>query len=158
MRKRTPMLTKRLIEVNASNMNRPEDGARFELPTGNPGDVHHPTVLGGTSHPQHATDALYTTMLYRDGRATSATDVPSPPPGTTLRAVLPTSGGSFTQMLNGLAPNDEPFGIALIPPFTQARRLDRTACKRQPNIGVSVYREFLPRAKNNARLANVFKT
>ena len=34
--------------------------------------------------------------------------------------------------------------------------------KANPNIGVSVYREFLlsqqQRAKNNARLANVFKT
>ncbi|EKR5135227.1 HK97 family phage prohead protease [Escherichia coli] len=39
MCKRTPMLTEAFgIEVNASNMNRPEDGARFEPLIGNPGD------------------------------------------------------------------------------------------------------------------------
>lgn len=38
MCKRTPMLTEAFgIEVNASNMNRPEDGARFEPLIGNPG-------------------------------------------------------------------------------------------------------------------------
>ncbi|HCP9204809.1 TPA: phage tail sheath subtilisin-like domain-containing protein [Escherichia coli] len=43
MCKRTPMLTEAFgIEVNASNMNRPEDGARFEPLIGNPGDGSSP--------------------------------------------------------------------------------------------------------------------
>ncbi|WP_434086497.1 terminase large subunit domain-containing protein [Photorhabdus laumondii] len=43
MCKRTPLLTEALcIEVNAKNMNRPEDGARFEPLIGNPGDGGSP--------------------------------------------------------------------------------------------------------------------
>ncbi|WP_235655097.1 terminase large subunit domain-containing protein, partial [Salmonella enterica] len=39
MCKRTPLLVEAFgIEVNASNLNRPEDGARFEPLIGNPGD------------------------------------------------------------------------------------------------------------------------
>lgn len=65
-------------------------------------------------------------------------------------------------MLNGSVPNDELFGIIYTvdegDDWTDPQVLE----KANPNIGVSVYREFLlsqqQRAKNNARLANVFKT
>ncbi|HAW8230835.1 TPA: phage N-6-adenine-methyltransferase [Escherichia coli] len=63
---------------------------------------------------------------------------------------------------NGSVPNDELFGIIYTvdegDDWTDPQVLE----KANPNIGVSVYREFLlsqqQRAKNNARLANVFKT
>ncbi|GJH97437.1 hypothetical protein ECZC10_52850 [Escherichia coli] len=66
------------------------------------------------------------------------------------------------EMLNGSVPNDELFGIIYTvdegDDWTDPQVLE----KANPNIGVSVYREFLlsqqQRAKNNARLANVFKT
>ncbi|MCV5403113.1 terminase large subunit, partial [Escherichia coli] len=62
----------------------------------------------------------------------------------------------------GSVPNDELFGIIYTvdegDDWTDPQVLE----KANPNIGVSVYREFLlsqqQRAKNNARLANVFKT
>ncbi len=65
------------------------------------------------------------------------------------------------EMLNGSVPNDELFGIIYTvdegDDWTDPQVLE----KANPNIGVSVYREFLlsqqQRAKNNARLANVFK-
>ncbi|MDU5267999.1 MAG: terminase large subunit, partial [Escherichia coli] len=64
MCKRTPMLTEAFgIEVNASNMNRPEDGARFEPLIGNPGDGSSPHCAVVDEYHEHATDALYTTML-----------------------------------------------------------------------------------------------
>lgn len=66
MCKRTPMLTEAFgIEVNASNMNRPEDGARFEPLIGNPGDGSSPHCAVVDEYHEHATDALYTTMLTR---------------------------------------------------------------------------------------------
>lgn len=47
MCKRTPMLMEAFgIEMNASNMNRPEDGVPFEPLTGNPGGGLFPTCIG----------------------------------------------------------------------------------------------------------------
>ncbi len=65
-------------------------------------------------------------------------------------------------MLNGSVPNDELFGIIYTVDEGDDWIDPQVLEKANPNIGVSVYREFLlsqqQRAKNNARLANVFKT
>lgn len=64
MCKRTPLLVEAFgIEVNASNLNRPEDGARFEPLIGNPGDGASPHCAIVDEYHEHPTDALYTTML-----------------------------------------------------------------------------------------------
>ena len=70
--------------------------------------------------------------------------------------------GSYRDAQRVGVPNDELFGIIYTvdegDDWTDPQVLE----KANPNIGVSVYREFLlsqqQRAKNNARLANVFKT
>lgn len=64
MCKRTPLLVEAFgIEVNASNLNRPEDGARFEPLIGNPGDGASPHCAIVDEYHEHPTDSLYTTML-----------------------------------------------------------------------------------------------
>lgn len=64
MCKRTPLLVEAFgIEVNASNLNRPEDGARFEPLIGNPGDGASPHCAIVDEYHEHQTDSLYTTML-----------------------------------------------------------------------------------------------
>ncbi|MDW1293825.1 terminase TerL endonuclease subunit, partial [Klebsiella pneumoniae] len=66
------------------------------------------------------------------------------------------------EMLNGTVPNDELFGVI----YTVDEGDDWTdpavLHKANPNMGVSVYSDFLlsqqSRAKNNPRMAGIFKT
>lgn len=54
MCKRTPLLTEAFgIEVNASNLNRPADGARFEPLIGNPGDGQSPSCAIVDEYHEH---------------------------------------------------------------------------------------------------------
>jgi len=67
---RTPELKELLgIEVNAANLNRPEDGSRFEPIIGNPGDGASPSCALVDEYHEHDDDAN------RHGRAPPATDV-----------------------------------------------------------------------------------
>ena len=64
MVKRSPMLVEHAgIEVNASNMNRPDDGSRFEPLIGNPGDGASPSCAIVDEYHEHDTAVLYETML-----------------------------------------------------------------------------------------------
>lgn len=64
MCKRTPLLVEAFgIEVNAKNLSRPEDGARFEPLIGNPGDGQSPHCAIVDEYHEHDSDALYTTMI-----------------------------------------------------------------------------------------------
>lgn len=163
MCKRTPMLMEAFgIEVNASNMNRPEDGARFEPLIGNPGDGSSPHCAVVDEYHEHATDALYTTMLTGMGARRQPLMWAITTAGYNIEGPCYDKRREVIEMLNGSVPNDELFGIIYTvdegDDWTDPQVLE----KANPNIGVSVYREFLlsqqQRAKNNARLANVFKT
>ena len=149
------------IEVNASNMNRPEDGARFEPLIGNPGDGSHPTVrwwMNITSTPPMRLhhDA------YRDGGASQPLMWAITTAGYNIEGPCYDKRREVIEMLNGSVPNDELFGIIYTVDEGDNWTDPQVLEKANPNIGVSVYREFLlsqqQRAKNNARLANVFKT
>jgi phage terminase large subunit-like protein len=64
MVKRSPMLVDSAgIEVNASNMNKPADGSRFEPIIGNPGDGASPSCAIVDEYHEHDSAALYETML-----------------------------------------------------------------------------------------------
>ena len=64
MAKRTPALLDHYgIEVNASNLNIPADGARFEPLIGNPGDGQSPSCAIVDEYHEHDSDDLYTTMI-----------------------------------------------------------------------------------------------
>lgn len=163
MCKRTPMLTEAFgIEVNASNMNRPEDGARFEPLIGNPGDGSSPHCAVVDEYHEHATDALYTTMLTGMGARRQPLMWAITTAGYNIEGPCYDKRREVIEMLNGSVPNDELFGIIYTVDEGDDWTNPQVLEKANPNIGVSVYREFLlsqqQRAKNNARLANVFKT
>jgi phage terminase large subunit-like protein len=64
MAMRSPMLLEAAgIEVNASNLNKPGDGSRFEPIIGKPGDGASPSCSIVDEYHEHDSDALYTTML-----------------------------------------------------------------------------------------------
>lgn len=163
MCKRTPMLTEAFgIEVNASNMNRPEDGARFEPLIGNPGDGSSPHCAVVDEYHEHATDALYTTMLTGMGARRQPLMWAITTAGYNIEGPCYDKRREVIEMLNGSVPNDELFGIIYTvdegDDWTDPQVLE----KANPNIGVSVYREFLlsqqQRAKNNARLTEMNDT
>ncbi|VTP66820.1 Phage terminase-like protein, large subunit [Leclercia adecarboxylata] len=164
MCKRTPALCDAFgVEVNASNMNRPEDGARLEPLIGNPGDGASPSCAIVDEYHEHDTDALYTTMLTGMGaRRQPLMWAITTTAGYNIEGPCYDKRREVIEMLNGTVPNDELFGVI----YTVDEGDDWTdpavLRKANPNMGISVYSDFLlsqqKRAMNNARQANVFKT
>lgn len=163
MCKRTPLLCEAFgITVNASNLSRIADGARFEPLIGNPGDGASPSCAIVDEYHEHDTDSLYTTMLTGMGARKQPLMWAITTAGYNIEGPCYDKRREVIDMLNATVPNDELFGII----YTIDEGDDWTAPsaleKANPNIGISVYRDFLlsqqQRAINNARLANTFKT
>jgi len=163
MCKRTPALCDAFgVEVNASNMNRPEDGARLEPLIGNPGDGASPSCAIVDEYHEHDTDSLYTTMLTGMGARRQPLMWAITTAGYNIEGPCYDKRREVIEMLNGTVPNDELFGVI----YTVDEGDDWTdpavLRKANPNMGISVYSDFLlsqqKRAMNNARQANVFKT
>lgn len=163
MCKRTPMLIEAFgIEVNASNMNRPEDGARFEPLIGNPGDGSSPSMAVVDEYHEHPTDALYTTMLTGMGARRQPLMWAITTAGYNIEGPCYDKRREVIEMLNSTVPNDELFGIIYTIDEGDDWTKPESLIKANPNMGVSVYRDFLlsqqQRAINNARHAGTFKT
>ncbi|WP_163371066.1 terminase large subunit [Endozoicomonas acroporae] len=149
------------IEVNAKNLNRAADDARFEPVIGNPGDGASPSCSIVDEYHEHDSDSLYTTMLTGMGARRQP-----------LMWIITTAGFNIDgpcydkrrEVIETLETggNDELFGVVYTiddgDDWTQVDVLE----KANPNMGISVYREYLisqqQRAINNARFTNRFKT
>ncbi|WJY13615.1 terminase large subunit [Pectobacteriaceae bacterium CE90] len=163
MCKRTPALTEHYgIEVNAQNMNIPADGARFEPLIGNPGDGASPHCAIADEYHEHDTDNLYTTMLTGMGARRQPLMLAITTAGYNIEGPCYDKRREVIEMLNGTVPNDELFGIIYTIDKGDEWTDPAVLRKANPNMGVSVYSEFLisqqNRARNNARQANIFKT
>lgn len=162
MVKRTPELMELLgIEVNAGNLNRPEDGSRFEPVIGNPGDGASPSCAIVDEYHEHDSDDLYVTMQTGMGARRQP-----------LMFIITTAGANISgpcydkrqeviEMLDGLVPNDELFGWIWTIDEDDDWTDPEVLAKANPNIGVSVYREYLvaqqQQAIRRARFASKFK-
>lgn len=150
------------IEVNASNLNIPSDGARFEPLIGNPGDGQSPSCAIVDEYHEHDTDDLYTTMITGMGARRQP-----------LMWVITTAGYNIDgpcydkrreviEMLAGTVPDDELFGIIYTIDEGDDWTDPKVLAKANPNMGVSVYAEYLlaqqAKAIKSARFANIFKT
>lgn len=163
MAQRTPALLAHFgIEVNASNLNIPADGARFEPLIGNPGDGQSPSCAIVDEYHEHDTDDLYTTMITGMGARLQG-----------LMWIITTAGANIDgpcydkrreviEMLAGTVPDDELFGIIYTIDEGDDWTDPKVLAKANPNMGVSVYAEYLlaqqAKAVKSARFANVFKT
>lgn len=163
MCKRTPLMCDAFgIEVNASNLNRPADGARFEPMIGNPGDGSSPSCAIVDEYHEHESDSLYTTMLTGMGARRQPLMWTITTAGYNIDGPCYDKRREVIEMLNGTTKNDELFGVI----YTIDEGDDWTSLdslrKANPNIGVSVYEEYLlqqqQRAINNPRFTNTFKT
>ncbi|HBC5888673.1 terminase large subunit [Proteus mirabilis] len=163
MCKRTPLLIEAFgIEVNAKNMNRPEDGARFEPLIGNPGDGQSPHCAIVDEYHEHDSDSLYTTMLTGMGARRQPLMWAITTAGYNIEGPCYDKRREVIEMLNGTVPNEELFGVIYTVDEGDDWTDPKVLKKANPNMGISVYSEFLisqqNRAKNNPRLASIFKT
>ena len=163
MAKRTPFLLERWgIEVNASNLSIPADGARFEPLIGNPGDGQSPSCAVVDEYHEHDADDLYTTMVTGMGARKQP-----------LMWIITTAGYNIDgpcydkrreviEMLAGTVPDDELFGIIYTIDEGDDWTDPKVLAKANPNMGISVYADYLltqqSKAIKSARFANKFKT
>ncbi|MFQ3230871.1 terminase large subunit [Reinekea sp.] len=150
------------IVVNAQNLNRPTDEARFEPLIGNPGDGQSPSLAIVDEYHEHQTDSLYSTMLTGMGARSQPLIWTITTAGYNIDGPCYDKRREVIEMLEGSTPNDELFGAI----YTIDEGDDWTdpaiLRKANPNMGVSVREDYLisqqQRAINNPRFVNTFKT
>jgi len=163
MVKRTPQLMELAgIEVNASNMHRPADGSRFEPLIGNPGDGASPSGALIDEFHEHDSDALYTTMLTGMGARLQPLVFIITTAGSNIEGPCYDKRREVIEMLEGIVPNDELFGWIWTIDEGDDWKDPKVLAKANPNMGISVYREYLEsqqqRAIRQPRFTNTFKT
>lgn len=163
MCKKTDLLCRTFgIEVNASNLNRPADGSRFEPLIGTPGDGQSPSCAIVDEYHEHKDDELYTTMLTGMGARKQPLMWIITTAGYNIEGPCYDKRREVIDMLNGTTPNDELFGMI----YTIDEDDDWTdpaiLRKANPNFDISVYGDYLEsqqkQAINNPRFTNKFKT
>lgn len=163
MVQRTPMLIEAAgIQVNASNMNRPEDGARFEPIIGNPGDGASPSCAIVDEYHEHESAALYETMLTGMGARLQPLMFVITTAGSNIEGPCYEMRRRVIDMLEGTVPDDELFGWIWSIDEGDDWTDPKVLAKANPNMGVSVYADYLisqqQKAVKNAAFQNTFKT
>lgn len=163
MVKRTPMLIEAAgIEVNASNMNKPGDGSRFEPLIGNPGDGASPSCAIVDEYHEHDSAVLYETMLTGMGARRQPLMFIITTAGANIEGPCYDKRRQVIEMLEGMSPDEELFGWIWTIDEGDQWTDPKVLAKANPNIGVSVYQEYLEsqqqRAIRTARFTNTFKT
>ncbi|THJ30950.1 terminase large subunit [Lampropedia aestuarii] len=163
MVQRSPLLVQAAgVEVNASNLNKPSDGSRFEPIIGNPGDGASPSCSIVDEYHEHDSDSLYTTMLTGMGARKQPLMFIITTAGANIEGPCYDKRREVVEMLEGTVPNEELFGWIWTIDEDDDWKDPAVLAKANPNIGVSVYREYLEsqqrRAIQQARFTNTFKT
>jgi phage terminase large subunit-like protein len=160
---RSPMLIEHLgIEVNAENLCRPEDGSRFELLTGNPGDGASPSCALVDEFHEHDTSALYETMVTGMGARRQALMFIITTAGANIEGPCYDKRRQVIEMLEGTVPDDELFGWIWTIDEGDDWTNPKILAKANPNFDISVYADYLisqqQKAIKTARFTNTFKT
>lgn len=163
MVKRSPLLIDAAgIEVNASNMNRPADGSRFEPLIGNPGDGASPSCAIVDEYHEHDTAVLFETMLTGMGARRQPLMFVITTAGANIEGPCYDLRAQVIAMLEGTMPDDELFGWVWTIDEGDDWTDPKVLAKANPNMGVSVHSEYLEsqqrRAIKNASFQNTFKT
>lgn len=163
MAQRNPALTSHFgIQVNASNLLKPADGARFEPLIGNPGDGSSPSCAIVDEYHEHDNDALFTTMLTGMGARRQPIMWIITTAGYNIAGPCYEKRREAIEMLSGTTPNDRLFAMIYTIDDEDEWTNPSALRKANPNMGVSVFEQYLldqlERAKNNPNFANKFKT
>lgn len=163
MVKRSPMLIEAAgIEVNASNMNVPAQGSRFEPLIGNPGDGASPSCAIIDEFHEHDSSAQYDTMLTGMGARRQPLMFIITTAGANIEGPCYDKRRQSIEMLEGSVPDPELFAWIWTLDEGDDWTDPKNLAKANPCMGVSVYQEYLEsqlaRAIRSARFTNTFKT
>lgn len=163
MIERSPELAQALgVLAAAKGINRPEDGNRFEVVVGKPGDGASPHCGIVDEYHEHDSDVLFDT--FRTGMGARRQP---------LLFVITTAGDNTAgpckllqvdvqKILQGLNKREEVFGIIFSIDSADSWTAVESLVKANPNLDVSVFREFLVTEQQaaivNARKQGIFQT
>jgi len=150
------------VDVNASNLSKTEDGSRFEPVIGTPGDGSSPHCAIVDEYHEHKTDEMVDTMETGMG----AREQP-------LLLMITTAGSNMAgpcyemqvdaqKMLEGVYDDEQTFALIYTVDQDDDWASIEAMEKANPNLGVSVNRDFLEaklaEAKNNSRKQSTYQT
>lgn len=160
---RSPLLkSAKGIEVNASNLNIPADGSRFEPVIGNPGDGSSPSCALIDEYHEHDSAAMYETMLTGMGARKQPLMFIITTAGSNIEGPCYDKRRQCVEMLDGQVSDDELFAWIWTIDEGDDWTDPSVLKKANPNFDISVYKEYLEsqqqRAIRSARFTNTFKT
>lgn len=163
MCKKSPHLVEHLgIQVNAANLCRLADESKFEPLIGNPGDGASPHGWLVDEFHEHPNSNLYDTGLSGMGARKQPMLWAITTAGSDIAGPCYDKRREVIEMLEGTTPNEELFGIIYTIDKNDKWDDPSSLRKANPNMGVSVYEEYLlsqqQRAIKNPRFTNTFKT
>lgn len=163
MANRTPTLVAAFgLEINARNLNVQAQNAKFEPIIGNPGDGSSPHCAIIDEFHEHRTNALYNSMITGMGAREQPLLLVITTAGEDLSSPCFNDYKTCQQILSGTVDDPEHFALIYTIDENDAWDAEVALIKANPNIGVSVKREFLiarlNEARTNARHQGRFKT
>jgi phage terminase large subunit-like protein len=163
MVERSPVLREAAgIEVYKSAIIKPADNGKLQPVIGNPGDGASPSGAMIDEYHEHDTSALVDTMVTGMGARLQPLVFIITTAGSNIEGPCYDQRTQVIEMLNGTVPDDELFGWIWTIDEGDDWKDPRVLAKANPNIGVSVYPDYLlsQQAKGirSARFASTFKT
>ncbi|MCC5855129.1 MAG: terminase large subunit [Idiomarina sp.] len=160
---RTPALLKRFkVTINAASLAKALDGARFEPLIGKPGDGSSPHGALIDEYHEHDSADQYETMLTGMGSREQPLLWIITTAGRNIEGPCYDKRREVVEMLEGIAPDDELFGIIYTIDEDDDWTDPKVLRKANPNMGVSVNEDYLlsqqQRAIRQASFTNTFKT
>lgn len=161
--KRTPELTEHYgVDVNAKNLCVPSDGSMFEPIIGNPGDGSSPHCAVIDEYHEHATDSQYDTMQTGMGARDQPLMLAITTAGSNIGGPCYEKAQDAEKVLNGTFVDESMFVVMFEADAADQWDSDEALAKANPNLGVSVSREFLERqrllARRSASKQNAYRT
>ncbi|MEN3158285.1 terminase TerL endonuclease subunit [Alkalimonas sp. NCh-2] len=151
MLEKTPDLTTLAgIEVMAKNISIPSDGSRFEPLIGNPGDGSSPSCSLIDEYHEHDKPDLYETMLTGMGSREHPLMFIITTAGFNLAGPCYDKRRQVQQMLDGVMPNEELFGIIYGIDVDDDWQDPAVLKKANPNFGISVSEDYLLKQQQDA--------
>lgn len=160
---RTPALCQHFgIEVNASNLAKPEDGSRFEPLIGNPGDGQSPSCALVDEYHEHARPDLYDTMVTGMGAREHPMALVITTAGSNIGGPCYEKRTELQKVLQGVFKDEQMFGVIYSLDEGDDWTTLESIKKANPNFGVSVGEDYLKtqvkKAKQSPSKQNTCKT
>jgi phage terminase large subunit-like protein len=139
-----------------------EDGSRFEPVIGKPGDGASPTCGIVDEYHEHDSDELFDTIRTGMGAREQPLEWVITTAGTNTASPCKLLQGDIIKILDGTVKREEVFGIIYTIDADDDWASDIALVKCNPNIDVSVFRDFLVTERDaalaNPRKQGIFKT